>query len=157
MNPSSPYAPPGAPNQPPGYPMAPYGPPPLRPGVLVERNSALVLVYSFVSCGIYALYWTYKTSEELRGATDDATINPGLDLLLTVLTCGVWTIYTLYRNAQKVQAILGPRDPNKKDQSQMVLMLCIANFFVGVTGFVAMFLVQEELNLLARASNTPSY
>jgi len=133
------------------------GPPPLQPGVLTERNSALVLVYTFISCGFYGLYWTFKTSEELRNATGDQTINPGLDLLLTLLTCGVWSMYTLFRNAQKVQSVLGPRDAMKKDQSQMVLMLCIANFFVGVTGFVAMFIVQEELNLLARAANSPAY
>jgi hypothetical protein len=124
-----------------------------RPGAVQERNSVVVLVLSFVTCGFYALYWIYKTSDELREQTGDTSINPALDLLLSIVTCGIWGIYAEYRNAQKVHAQLVASNPYRKDQSQTVLILNIASLFVGITGLVAIYVVQEELNQLARSGS----
>jgi hypothetical protein len=115
-----------------------------------ERNSAMVLVLMLVTCGIYAFYWFYVTSEELRDATSDSTINPLTDLLLLLVTCGLWGLYVEYRNTQKVQAILLRTDPYRKDQSQTILILNLAQFVVGFTGLVATYMTQEEYNALAR-------
>jgi preprotein translocase subunit Sss1 len=124
----------------------------LSPGAVKERSPVVVIVLMIVTCGVYSIYWLYKTSEELKNATGDDTINPGLDLLLALLTWGLWGVYLEYRNAQKVHHALVGRDPNRKDQTQTVLILNVAMFFVGITGFIATYLVQEELNQLARAS-----
>ena len=131
--------------------MTPYGG---GGGVVQERNSVLVLFLPLVTCGIYFYYWIYQTSEELRRATGDESINPGTDLILTIVTCGLWGLFVEYRNAQKVHSILVAQNPNRKDQSQTILILNIAAFFVGITGLIAMFMVQEELNQLARAGST---
>jgi hypothetical protein len=70
---------------------------------------------------------------------------------LTIITCGIWAIYATYRNAQKIHAALLSVDPYAKDQSEMALILCLASFFTGyVTWVVAVYIVQEELNKLAR-------
>lgn len=109
-----------------------------------------MVVLSFVTCGIYFLYWLYTTDKELAEALDDAEIKPGLDLLLTIVTCGIWSIYVEYRNAQKVHAALLARDPYAKDQSEAVLLLNLAAFLVGATWLVATYILQEELNKLSR-------
>ena len=142
----------GAPQPTPGYyGPPPGGPPPANPaGVIQERNSALVVVLMLVTCGIYYAYWIFKTSDELQRTTGDPTINPALDLVLSLVTCGLWGFYVHYRNAQKLHALLVRLDPQHQDQSSAVLLLCVATIFVGVTGVIASYLVQEDFNRLAR-------
>lgn len=125
----------------------------MAPGVIRERNSAMGIVLTIVTCGIYSLYWHYKVAEELRDAVGDTSISPALDVLLLLLTCGVFGIYLDYRNAQKIYELVRERDGSRKDQSQNVLLLGICAFVVaGATWLVSMFLLQEELNALSRAS-----
>lgn len=111
----------------------------------------MVLVLTFVTCGLYAIYWHYVTSGELRDATGDTTINPTLDLVLLLVTCGLWGIFLDYRIAQKAHEFLKVREPTHADQSQTVLILGIATLVVGVTMWVALYIAQDELNKLARA------
>lgn len=160
------YPPPGG--QPPGYgPPGAYQPPAygygaaqlpagrLVPGVSKERQFVLVLVLLIVTCGIYRLFWIYNTSSELKATTNDPQINPGVDVLLTLVTCGIWGIYVEYRNYQKANAALRWREPYREDKSQTILILVVLALVVGVTGIVALYLVQEELNALTRAANSP--
>ncbi len=133
----------------PGYFGPRPAPPPAR-GTVQERNSAVVLLLSIVTCWVYFYYWVYRTSSELKQATGDPRIDPTLDLVLSVVTCSLWGYYVLYRDAQMLHRTLVGFDPRHQDQTQTVLVLCIVGLFVGVTFFVAWYLVQEDLNRLAR-------
>src|SRR5882672_5257319 len=97
------YGPPPPGWHPPGQGPPPYGPPPgwpggyapprpivpLAPGVLKERNGVVVLLLAMFTCSIYELIWIYRTTDELRAATMDDSLNPGLDVVLTIVTCGL--------------------------------------------------------------------
>ncbi len=133
-----------------GFPGTPGAAIQIAPGIVQERAPLTTVLLSLVTCGIYGLYWQFKTSDELRAATGDDSINPLLELLLTLVTGGIWGVYVMYRNAQKIHRILVSRDPARKDQSQTILILAIAMYFVGVTHFIAVWLLQEEMNQLAR-------
>jgi hypothetical protein len=121
-----------------------------NPRAITERNSAIVVVLSLVTCGIYYLLWLYWTDSELKEALGDEEIKPGQDVLLTIVTCFLWSIYVEYRNAQKIYRALLSRDPNAKNQTEMVLIMNVVALFVGATWLVATYIVQEELNKLAR-------
>jgi hypothetical protein len=110
----------------------------------------LVVVLTLITCGIYYAYWIYKTSDELQRATGDPSINPVLDVILSLVTCGIWGFYVQYRDAQKLHGLLVRINPQHQDQSNAVLILCVATYFVGVTGIIATYIVQEEFNRLAR-------
>jgi drug/metabolite transporter (DMT)-like permease len=118
-----------------------------------QRNAAVVIVLALVTCGIYMIYWFYKTSAELQEALQDEDINPMVDLILVIVTCFIWGIYVEYRNSQKAYAVLSQRDPRAVDQTQTILILNIAQLIVGVTGLIATYILQEELNKLARLTN----
>src|SRR5688572_16846562 len=123
---------------PPQGSMGAPSPGPLMTTAIQERNSGMVILFSILTCGIYKWYWLYTTTEELRTATSDTSLNPGLDLVLLFVTCGLWGIFAEYRNAQKIHAALVRYEPNRKDQSTAVLLFAI---FVP---FIAPYLVQEE-------------
>jgi hypothetical protein len=110
----------------------------------------VVLLLTLVTCGIYLVYWVYQTSTELKQATGDPSINPTLDLVLMLVTCTLWGYYVLCRDAEKLHRVLVGVDPGHKDQSQTVVTLCVAALFVGFTGAIAIYLVQEDFNRLAR-------
>lgn len=155
-----PYYPGGYPPGGAGWPQPGYGPafgPPVQlvPGVVKERSGGMVVLLTIVTCGIYKLFWLYRTTDELRAATGDTSLNPGIDVLLTVVTCGLWGVFVEFRNVQKIHAVLASRDPGRKDQSQTVLILFLASFIVLVTWLVASYVVQEEFNALAKASQSP--
>ena len=45
----------------------PSGPAPAARGPIGEaRNPVMIIVLSIITCGIYGLYWLYKTFEELK-------------------------------------------------------------------------------------------
>lgn len=151
-------APPGGYGGPPGG----YGGPPMgggyakgppgagglvNPQAIMERNGALVILYSFLSCGIYMFYWFYKTSEEVRDALNDQSINPGTDLLLAIVTCGLWGIYIEHRNITKLHHAQLAYNPHRQDKSTTIMILNILPF-VGIpfTNLVAIYMVQEEYN-----------
>jgi hypothetical protein len=135
-----------------GFPGTPGAAIQVAPGIVQERAPLTTLLLSLVTCGIYGLYWQFKTSDELRAATGDDSINPLLELLLTLVTVGIWGVYVMYRNAQKIHRVLASRDPSRNDPSQTILILAIAGYFVLVTQLMALWLLQEEMNQLARTT-----
>ena len=136
-------------------PIQPYGAVPgVVSGIVRERSSVQVVVFSILTCGIYALYWVYKTSEELRDATGDPSINPSVDVLLSVVTCFAWMIYVLHRDAQKTHQASVRINPARKDQTQTILIMAVLSLVTGVTLYISLYLLQEEMNELARATRT---
>jgi hypothetical protein len=47
----------------------------------VRRDPLVVLLLSFVTLGIYGLYWYYKANEEIQRYTGDTTISPVRSLM----------------------------------------------------------------------------
>lgn len=115
--------------------------------VLKERSGVTVLLLTFVTCGIYGLIWKYQTTDELRIASGDESIKPGLDLVLAFVTCGIWAIYTDYRNAKKLNDMLRALGSSRSDQSTIIILLWVFGL-----GFASIFLLQEEFNALAKAA-----
>jgi hypothetical protein len=112
---------------------------------MTERSGVTVILLTFVTCGIYYFIWKYKTTEELKAASGDKEINPGMDLLLSILLCGIWAVFTDYRNAKKAYEILKANGSNRGDQSTIVILL----HFLGL-GFVSIYMLQEEYNAIAK-------
>lgn len=116
------------------------------PSAMTERNPALVVVLGMLTCGIYTLVWYYQTTEELRIATGDESIKPGLDILLTFVTCGIWWVYTDYRNAKKAYELSQRLGLGRSDQAVIVLVVDL------VAAIVTPALLQAEYNEIAKAA-----
>lgn len=164
----------GGPPQPGGYGPPPggggygpppggggYGPPPgggppapmggggggLAPGaaqVLKDRSFGMVLLLSIVTCGIYGIVVRYQMTDELRQATGDQSLNPGMDLLISLLFCP-WMFFVMYRNAQKYAAAFKAAGVQRGDNSTTVLLLAIFGLSI-----VAEYFLIEDHNALCR-------
>jgi hypothetical protein len=121
--------------------------------VLRERNPVPLILLSLITCGVYSAYWLYVTTKELREALDEQSLNPTVDLVLSLVTCGLWAIYAHYRNAGVLYRAQTRFEPGARDQSVIVLILDVAALLTGVTWLIALFVLQEEHNRLARLSD----
>ncbi|HEX8653340.1 MAG TPA: DUF4234 domain-containing protein [Pyrinomonadaceae bacterium] len=112
-----------------------------------KRDPLMVLILGLVTCGIYALYWVYKTSSEIRDALGREDINPALDTVLTLVTCYIWLVYLAYKYPQLLLQLQERAGQPRNDISLVSLILAI----VGLTP-VSLYMIQSELNNVWDAS-----
>ena len=137
-------------NQQNGYQQNPYQPNGPQYGnyraPVKNRNIALCVVLSIITCGIYGIYWLVCLVDDLNvasGRTGDTS--GGVVFLLSLVTCGIYGIYWMYKAGEKV-AYIKQRNTGEVDSSSSVLYLIL-----GIVGFgiVAYALIQSELNKVA--------
>ena len=116
---------------------------------MTKRDSWMPPLLALVTCGGYYFYWQYITTEELKNATGREDINPTTDLLLSLLCCGFWGIYVQFRNAQVVHEVFQARGVHHEDKSTFILLMHLLTAVNGLTSFIAMMMLQDELNKLA--------
>ncbi len=116
---------------------------------MIRREPWMPALLTVVTCGVYYFYWQWVTTDELRTATGREDLNPMTDLLLSILCCGFWSVWVQYRNAQVVHQAFQARGQSHEDKSVFILLLHALSALNGVTGLVAIFLLQDEYNKLA--------
>ena len=103
----------------------------------MNKNIALCVVLSIVTCGIYAIYWLYTINEAA------CTVNPpewntsgGMVILLSIVTCGIYSIYWHYKMGKAFSVL-----PGASDNSVLYLVLSLLGF-----GIVNYCLMQNDIN-----------
>jgi Domain of unknown function (DUF4234)/Short C-terminal domain len=117
------------------------------------RHPVAVPILSFITLGIYYVYWWYQVNREVvdlgrarnvTGLGDNPTIS-ALAVFPGVLVI-VPPFFTLYNGVQRFQraqqATLGESALN----GWIVLVLVVASFIVGITAFIIPGYIQAELN-----------
>ena len=117
------------------------------------RHPVAVPILSFITLGIYYVYWWYQVNREVvdlgrarnvTGLGDNPTIS-ALAVFPGVLVI-VPPFFTLYNGVQRFQraqqATLGESTLN----GWIVLVLVVASFIVGITAFIIPGYIQAELN-----------
>lgn len=119
---------------------------------LTERNPALVLLLTLVTCTVYGYYWLYVTTDELRRETGRDEPSPLLDLVLAVVTAGLWGLYASWRNARIVHEELEARGEPHTDSTAAVLIFNLSTFIWGGGWLVSLVLLQLDYNRLSRTT-----
>jgi len=106
-----------------------------------RRDPALVLILILLTCGIYYLYFIYKTSQEAADFLGEADYSPGTEVLLSVLTCGFWNIYWDYRMGKRIARMSARVGLPPTDNSLLYLILDL----LGVGGFASVGIINPVL------------
>ena len=94
---------------------------------VAPRSIPIAIILSFVTCGIYMLYWIYRLNDEINELAQDETApGGGLVIILTVLTCGIYGLYWYYRMGEKCDYIAQTHTSNN------VLYLVLGIFGLGI-------------------------
>ena len=103
-----------------------------------KRSIAGCIILTFVTFGIYGIYWFVKlTNETNRLAPEEATMSGGLAFLVTICTLGIYGLYWGYKLGKKMDIISG------KESNSGIIYLLLSLLGLGI---IAKALAQNELN-----------
>ncbi len=107
-----------------------------------NRNIAVCIILSFVTCGIYCIYWLYVLNEEINtihGTPDDTS--GGAVIAFYLLTCGFYGWYWYYKMGNKIDDIKIKTGAQPSTSAIMFLILGICG--LGIVNYAIM---QDTIN-----------
>ena len=114
-------------------------------GAIQNRGIVMAIVLTFVTCGIYGLYWIYAMAEDAKKISDDPSApSGGMVLLLSIVTCGLYSLYWVYKMGKILNEAGSKRGIEIPDNSVLYIILAL----IGL-GIVDYCLIQNELNKFA--------
>lgn len=109
-----------------------------------ERNIAVCIILSIVTCGIYGLYWFVCLADDANSASGEDGTTGLLALLLTIVTCNIYGLYWAYRQGEKLDGAKASRNIPTSNSGILYLLLTLLGFSI-----IAWALMQNELNSIA--------
>ncbi len=103
-----------------------------------QRNIAMGIIFSILTCGIYSIVWLWMLNNELRVA-NNKTLNSGTNLLLSIVTCGIYFIVWMYFLGREIEEAGG------KDNGVLFAVLSVFGLAI-----VSLGIAQHEVNELCR-------
>jgi hypothetical protein len=108
------------------------------PVMVSPRNIVLCIVLTFVTCGIYGIYWMIKLNDEINILADEPhATSGGMVFLFTLITCGIYGLYWYYKMGERVDRIQG------QNSSTAILYLVLGIFALGIINYI---LMQDVIN-----------
>lgn len=108
-----------------------------------QRNIALCIILSLVTCGIYGLYWFVCLTDDTNAVANEEGTSGVMALVLTIVTCGIYGLYWAYKCGEKLDQAKVSRGLSASNGGVLYLILYIFG------GIIAYALIQNELNKLA--------
>ena len=110
-----------------------------------NRNIAMCIVLSLVTCGIYGLYWFVTLTDDTNTVSGETEgTSGGMALLLTIVTCGIYGWYWAYKQGEKMDKACMSRGMVQSNSSVLYLLLCIVGLAI-----VAYAIMQDKLNQMS--------
>lgn len=110
----------------------------VNPGI-TPRNIVLSIILSFVTCGIYQIYWMIKINDEVYVLASEPAATSGiLVFLFTLITCGIYGFYWSYKMGERCDRIKG-----SVGGSSAILYLILAIIGLGIVNYC---LIQDTIN-----------
>ncbi|SFR59148.1 DUF4234 domain-containing protein [Anaeromicropila populeti] len=112
--------------------------------MITQRNIALCIILTLITCGIYGLYWMICLNSDSQIVSKDTGVSGGLLILLSIVTCGIYTIYWMYKLGDRIDMAKASRGVTSANTGVLYLVLTI--FGLSIISYC---LAQNELNKLA--------
>ena len=106
-----------------------------------NRNIALCIILSLVTCGIYGLYWFVCLTDDTNTISGEKGTSGVVALVLTIVTCGIYGLYC----GEKIDAA---HQKNGEPSSNGGVLYLILFIFGGIIAYA---LIQNEINKFANA------
>lgn len=109
-----------------------------------QKNIALYIVLSLITCGIFMFYWMYTLTEDtntIAGETADTA--GGMAVILTIITCGIYGLYWAFKRGEKIDKAKTNHGEVASNGGVLYLILYI------IGGVIALALIQNEVNKFA--------
>lgn len=110
--------------------------------MITQRSIPLCIVFSIITCGIYAIYWFIKLTDEANSVAEtEQTASGGMAFLFTIISCGIYSFYWMYKQGNKIDEMKRRNGQSSSNTGVIYLVLSV----VGLS-IVSYALMQDELN-----------
>ena len=116
--------------------------------MIKERNIVVAILLSFLTCGIYGIYWFIVLTDDASRANEDPNFTGVKAFLFTLITCGIYGFYWNYKIGKEMYEANQKNGINSSDNSALYLIISIFGLSI-----ITYCLVQSELNEIARKNN----
>ena len=117
--------------------------------ILEKKNIVACIILTFVTCGIYGIYWLYCMISDINTISGDSdSMSPIVVILLSFVTCGIYLLFWVY----KAGALLDQKavESGRASESRAMIYLILTLFFLGIVTCV---LMQDSINTIADDQN----
>lgn len=126
-----------------------------------DRNLILYIIFTILTCGIYAWYFIYMLAKDINIACDgDGESTPGLlaYIVLTIITCGLYSWYWLYKIGNRL-ANNAPRYGMQfqENGTTVIMWYVIGVLLCGLGSFVGMNIIIKNTNIICTAYNRANF
>lgn len=111
--------------------------------MIKQRNLAICVILSIVTCGLYSLYWFICLSDDVNSLSEKEGTSGVAAVLLTIITCGLYGLYWSYMQGEKLDKIKTNRGIPSSNSGVLYLILSLLS--VGIISYI---LMQNEINKL---------
>lgn len=105
-----------------------------------QKNIIVSLILSIVTCGIYALYWIVKLTDDSITLNEEEGTQGLTVLFLTIITAGIYGIFWAYKMNKRLYAIENKKGMESNDYN----VLYIIFYILGAV--VTLALIQNRIN-----------
>lgn len=116
----------------------------LQSPLITKRDIVVAIILTFVTCGIYGIYWFIVMTDDVNSLSDEKMASGGTAFLYSILTCGIYALYWNYKIGQKMAE--AGKKYNKPINDNSVLYLVLSIFGFGLVNYC---LIQSDLNRFA--------
>ena len=102
-----------------------------------NKNIVVAVILTFITCGIYGLYWLACVNDDMNLLVkDDYKINGVMVIVFSLITCGIYSLYWAYKMGMKMNSLQG-----KNNTEFMFLILSVLGLSI-----VNICIMQNEIN-----------
>ena len=121
-----------------------------------QRSFVMFLLLSFVTCGIYSIYFWYKYVEDVNTICKEdgeETTNYIVAILLGIVTCGIYLLFWYYKLGNRLQNNGTRYNVTIQENGTSILLWMILGSFIGVGPIIVSYFMIKNVNLLADEYN----
>lgn len=117
-----------------------------------NRNLAMYIVLSIVTCGLFGIYWFIVVTDDVKSiVNDNQTPSGGVAFLLTLVTCGIYGFFWAYKMGEKIDYMKSMQGMSSGNSSILFLILEIFGLQI-----VNLALIQDSVNKFVDMNNRPN-
>ena len=125
--------------------------------MIKQRGLVKLILLSFITFGIYGLYWIHKLAKDVNTICEgDGKKTGGLlkYLLLGLITFGIYQLVWVYMLGDRLQDNAPKFNLTFKESGGTILLWLILGSFVVVGPFIALHIIIKNTNALADVYNS---
>lgn len=111
-----------------------------------QRNIAVCIILSIVTCGIYGIYWFICLTDDTNTVYGAEGTSGVKAFLFNLITCGIYGLYWMYKQGEKLEDAKAQRGIGNPSPYMGIIYLVLAIFGFGIISYA---LMQDTLNKLA--------